>query len=56
MYVVVLTLLAAMLVTAIGFMVRMFVRNEPFYGAVALGVLAGPGSMLALAHMAVAVA
>ncbi|MER5262713.1 hypothetical protein ABTZ99_11605 [Actinosynnema sp. NPDC002837] len=54
MQIVVLALLAVMVLAAGGLMVRMFVKDEPFYGAVALGVLTGPGSLLALAHMAVA--
>ncbi|WP_153278162.1 hypothetical protein [Saccharothrix syringae] len=54
MYQVVLVLLVAMVVAAIGLMARMFAKDEPFYGVVALGVLAGPGSLLALAHLAVA--
>ncbi|OKI28597.1 hypothetical protein A6A25_30770 [Saccharothrix sp. CB00851] len=54
MSVVVLALLAVAVLAAGGLMVRMFVKDEPLYGAVALGVLTGPGSVLALAHMAVA--
>ncbi len=54
MYVVVLVLLVVMVVSAVGLMAWMFVKDEPLYGAVGLGVLAGPGSLLALAHMAAA--
>lgn len=54
MYAVVMVLLAAMVVAAIALMARMFARDEPLYGAVALGVLVGPGALLALAHAAVA--
>lgn len=52
MHVVVLVLLAA--TVAVGLMVGMSVKDKSLYGAVGLGVLAGPGSLLALAHMAVA--
>ncbi|WP_367127277.1 hypothetical protein [Saccharothrix sp. HUAS TT1] len=54
MNVVVLALLAASVVAVVALMVRMYVKDEPFYGAVGLAVLTGPGSILALAHMAVA--
>ncbi|MFE9750125.1 hypothetical protein ACFYOT_34890 [Saccharothrix saharensis] len=54
MYVVVLALFVATILAAAGLMARMFVKDEPWYGAVALGVLTGPGSLLALAHMALA--
>ncbi|GAA1354116.1 hypothetical protein GCM10009660_54610 [Catellatospora bangladeshensis] len=49
-----LVLLAATVLAAAGLMVAMFVKDEPFYGAVGLGVLSGPGSVMALVHLAVA--
>ncbi|ROP42052.1 hypothetical protein [Saccharothrix texasensis] len=54
MYFVVLVLLVAMVLAAVGLMVGMFVKDKPLYGALGLGVLTGPGALLALAHMAVA--
>ncbi|WP_170232341.1 hypothetical protein [Saccharothrix saharensis] len=54
MYVVVLVLFGVTILAAAGLMAWMFVKDEPLYGAAALGVLTGPGSLLALAHMAVA--
>ncbi|NUT94047.1 MAG: hypothetical protein HOY78_18700 [Saccharothrix sp.] len=52
--VVVLVLFAVVVLAAVALMVRMFVKNDPFWGAVALGVLVGPGTALSLAYLGVA--
>ncbi|MFI7677266.1 hypothetical protein [Actinophytocola sp. NPDC049390] len=54
MSVVVLVLFFAAVAAAIGLLVTMFARDRPFYGVVALGLLAGPGAVLAFLHLAVA--
>ncbi|WP_306749940.1 hypothetical protein [Saccharothrix yanglingensis] len=54
MSVVVLVLLIAALVTAVGLLVTMFLKDKPLYGAMGLGLLAGPGALLALAYLPVA--
>ncbi len=54
MSVVVLVLFFAAVVAAIGLLVAMYAKDRPFYGAVALGLLAGPGAVLAFLHLVVA--
>jgi len=48
----VLVLTLAVLAAAVGLLVAMFVRDKPFYGVVALGVLLGPGTVLAFTYVA----
>jgi hypothetical protein len=52
MSVAVLTLLIAVVVTTIYLMVAMSIKDKPWYGAMALGVLLIPGSVLALFYAA----
>jgi hypothetical protein len=54
MSVVVLALLIAVVVSVVGSMVAMFVKNESFYGAMGLCVLLGPGTLLAFLYVALA--
>ncbi|MFD7660880.1 hypothetical protein ACFV4N_43500 [Actinosynnema sp. NPDC059797] len=54
MSVVPLVLLIAVLLSAIGLMVFMFVKDRPLCGVMALGLLAGPSPLLALLHLSVA--
>ncbi|GAA1303986.1 hypothetical protein [Saccharothrix xinjiangensis] len=54
MSVVVLVLLIAVVLAAIGLMVTMFVKDRPLHGVVGLGLLAGPGPLLALLHLSLA--
>lgn len=54
MSVVVLALLCAVVVTVAGFMVAMFVKDKPYYGALGLLVLLGPGTVLPFLYLAVA--
>jgi hypothetical protein len=54
MSVVVLVLLVLTLVAAIGLHVAMLVSNRPFYGAVGIGVLLGPATILTFVHVAIA--
>jgi hypothetical protein len=52
MSVVLLTLLAATVVAALVLLVAMLVKDKPFYGAMGVCVLAGPGTVLAFMHLA----
>ncbi len=52
MSVVVLALLFGVVATVIGAMVAMFVKDKPFYGAMGLCGLLGPGVVLAFLHVA----
>lgn len=54
MSVVSMTLFAVTVLAAIALLVRMFTKEEPFYGAMGLCLLAGPGTLLAFVHIAVA--
>ncbi|SDP80232.1 hypothetical protein [Lentzea jiangxiensis] len=54
MSVVVLVLLLAVVMTALGVMAAMVVAQEPFYGVVGLFIICGPSSLLAVLHLAVA--
>ena len=54
MSVVVLLLLLAAVVTAIGLLVAMYVKDKPLYGAMAVGLVTGPCAVLAFVHVAVA--
>ena len=54
MSVVVLVLLFAMVVSAIGLLVAMYVKDKPLYGAMAVGMVTGPCAVLAFLHLAVA--
>jgi hypothetical protein len=53
MSVVLLALLFLVTVFLVGSLVAMYVRDEPFYGAVGLMVLVGPGTVLAAVYVAV---
>ncbi|MBE1470288.1 hypothetical protein [Kibdelosporangium phytohabitans] len=52
MSVVVLVLLIALIVAVVGMLGAMVVKDEPFLGAIALGVLLLPGTVLSLAYAA----
>ena len=54
MSVVVLVLLIAAVAAGAGLQVAMFVMNRPYYGALGIGVLLGPATVLAFTHLAVA--
>jgi pantothenate kinase len=54
MSVVVLVLFFAMVMAVAGTMVAMFVKDEPFYGAMGLCVLSGLGTVLAFLYLALA--
>ncbi len=54
MSVVVLVLCFAAAVAAFGLLVAMYAKDKPFYGAVAVGLVTGPGAVLAFLHLAVA--
>ena len=54
MSVVVLVLLLATVVVAIGAMGAMVKKNEPFYGAIGLLIISCPSSLLAVLYLAVA--
>ncbi len=54
MSVVVLVLLLAVVVAVIGALVAMLVKDKPFYGAMGLCVLFGPGVLLAFLYVALA--
>ncbi|PSL48663.1 hypothetical protein B0I31_12450 [Saccharothrix carnea] len=49
--VVLLALLIGAAVAAGGLLVAMYAKDKPFYGVIALGLLTGPGSLLALAYL-----
>ena len=51
MSVVVLALLCAVVVAVAGFLVAMFVRDKPAYGAVGVLVLLGPGTVLPFVYL-----
>lgn len=48
----VLVLAIAVVVAAVGLLVAMYAKDKPFYGAVALGMLLGPGTILAFTYVA----
>jgi hypothetical protein len=48
----VLVLAIAVAVAAVGLLVAMYAKDKPFYGAVALGMLLGPGTILAFTYVA----
>ncbi|WP_329791374.1 hypothetical protein V1227_05525 [Lentzea sp. DG1S-22] len=54
MSVVVLVLLLAVVMTALGVTAAMVVKKEPFYGVVGLFIICGPSSLLAVLYLAVA--
>jgi hypothetical protein len=54
MSVLVLVLFFAVVAVTVGGMVAMFVRDKPFYGAMGLCVLAGPGTVLAFLYLPLA--
>jgi hypothetical protein len=49
---VVLVLLTATVVAAVGLLVKMYRDDEPLMGGFALCLLVGPGAVLAFAHLA----
>ncbi|MEU0533308.1 hypothetical protein [Amycolatopsis tolypomycina] len=51
MPVVVLVLLIATVVVAVGLMVKMFRDDEPLWGGAGICVLVGPGAVLAFLHV-----
>lgn len=52
MSVVVLALLITVIAAVVGAMVAMFVKDEPFYGAMGICALAGPGTLLTALYVA----
>lgn len=54
MSVVVMLLLAAVVMAAIGLLVAMCVKDKPFYGALSIFVLSGPATVLAFVYLTVA--
>lgn len=52
MSVVVLVLTFAVVAVAAGLFVAMFVKDKPFYGVLALGLLLGPGTALTFTYVA----
>ncbi|CAM3352654.1 hypothetical protein KIPE111705_04260 [Kibdelosporangium persicum] len=52
MSVVVLVLFLAAVAAAIGLLVAMSVKDKPLYGGIAVGILTGPGTVLAFLYMA----
>ncbi len=54
MSVVVLVLLCAAVIAAVGLLVGMYVKDRPFYGAMAVCLLTGPCAVLAFAYVATA--
>lgn len=54
MSVVVLVLFVAAVAAAVGLLVAMFVKDKPLYGGIGVGVLTGPGTVLAFLYMAAA--
>jgi hypothetical protein len=52
--VVVLILLSATVVVAVGLLVKMVRDDEPLLGGLAICVLVGPGALLAFAHVGLA--
>lgn len=53
MSVVVLSLLTLVVLAAGGLLVTMFLKDKPFYGAVGVSVLLGPGTLLAFVYAVV---
>ncbi|MFI9012057.1 hypothetical protein ACIGNX_32940 [Actinosynnema sp. NPDC053489] len=51
MSVVVLVLLCVAVLAALGLLAYMLVKDKPLYGVLGLGVLAGPGPLLALTYL-----
>jgi hypothetical protein len=49
---VVLALAFAVFAAAVGLLVAMYVKDKPFYGAAAVGMLLGPGTVLAFTYIA----
>ncbi|GLY37628.1 hypothetical protein Amsp01_036520 [Amycolatopsis sp. NBRC 101858] len=47
---VMLSLLFAVVVVAVGLLVKMFRRDEPLLGGLAICLLVGPGALLAFVH------
>jgi hypothetical protein len=54
MSVVVLTLIAATTLVALGLLAAMYVKDKPWYGAIALGLLLAPVTILAFTYLVVA--
>jgi hypothetical protein len=54
MSVAVLMLLAATVITTVVLLVVMLVKDKPFFGAIGLCILIGPGTLLTFLHLAVA--
>ncbi|MFL6118544.1 hypothetical protein [Actinophytocola sp.] len=50
----VLVLTLAVFAASVGLLVAMYVRDKPMYGLVALGILLGPGTILAFTYVAIA--
>lgn len=53
MSIVVLALFLAVVLASIGLLVGMYAKDKPLYGVVALGTLAGPGTILAFVYLVV---
>ncbi len=54
MSVVVFVLLVATILAGAGLLAAMFGLNRPFYGALGIGVLLGPATVLAFVYLAIA--
>jgi len=54
MSIVVLVLTLAVFVATVGLLVAMYAKDKPIYGAAAMGVLLGPGTVLAFTYVALA--
>jgi tRNA-binding EMAP/Myf-like protein len=52
MSLVVLVLTLAAVAAAVGLLVAMYLKDKPFYGVVAMGMLLGPGTVLAFTYVA----
>jgi hypothetical protein len=52
MSMVVLVLTLAAFAATVGLLVAMYLKDRPLYGAAAMGVLLGPGTVLAFAYVA----
>ncbi|TDV35307.1 hypothetical protein [Actinophytocola oryzae] len=54
MSLVVLVLALAVLAASLGMLVAMYVKDKPIYGVVSLGMLLGPGTILAFTYVTIA--
>jgi hypothetical protein len=54
MSLVVLVLALAVFAAAVGLLIAMYAKDKPMYGVAALGMLLGPGTILAFTYVALA--